>query len=101
VFTGPSATRDAVVRTGTVIGGRTVQSVSACREMLNAVGQVAATVTYNDGTQAVIRATPRRQMHPRGEAFLGRVAESRSSSAEPARSASAGGSGRATSTPLA
>jgi len=43
-----------------VIGGRTVQSVSACREMLNAVGQVAATVTYDDGTQAVIRATPHR-----------------------------------------
>ena len=60
VFTGPNATRDAVVRTGTVIGGRTVQSVSACREMLNAVGQVAATVTYDDGTPAVIRATPRR-----------------------------------------
>ena len=34
VFTGPNATRDAVVRTGTV--------------------------TYDDGTQAVIRATPRR-----------------------------------------
>ena len=35
------------------------QSVSACREMLNPLGQVAATVTYTDGTPAVIRATPR------------------------------------------
>lgn len=59
VFTGPDATADAVVRTGTVIGGRTVESVSACREMLNATGQAAATVSYTDGTQAVIVATRR------------------------------------------
>ena len=47
VFTGPHPTRDAVVRTGTVIGGKVVQSVSGCREMLNPLGQVAATVTYS------------------------------------------------------
>jgi hypothetical protein len=59
VFTGPDPIRDAVVRTGTVIGSRTVDSVSACREMLNAPGQVTATVFYADGTHAVIRADPR------------------------------------------
>jgi hypothetical protein len=60
VFTGPDPVDDAVIRTGDVIGGKTVQSVSACREMLNARGQVAALVTYDDFSAAIVRATPRR-----------------------------------------
>lgn len=59
VFTGPDAVADAVIRTGDKIRGKTVQSVSACREMLNARGQVAARVTFDDFSQAIIRATPR------------------------------------------
>ena len=60
VLTGPDAVADAVIRTGDKIRGKTVQSVSACREMLNARGQVAARVTFDDFSQAIIRATPRR-----------------------------------------
>jgi hypothetical protein len=60
VFTGPDPDSDAVIRTGDVVGGKTVESVSACREMLNARGQVAARVTFDDFTDAIIRATPRR-----------------------------------------
>lgn len=60
VFTGPNPVSDAVIRTGDTIAGRTVQSVSACREMLNIRGQVAAKVTFEDFTEAIIRATPRR-----------------------------------------
>jgi hypothetical protein len=59
VFTGPDAVADAVIRTGDKVRGKTVQSVSACREMLNAAGQVAARVTFDDFSQAIIRATPR------------------------------------------
>jgi len=51
VFTGPSAATDAVIRTGDTVGGNTVQSVSACREMLNARGQVAARVTFEDTSE--------------------------------------------------
>ena len=58
VFTGPNAATDAVIRTGDTVGGKTVQSVSACREMLNARGQVAAKVTFEDSSEAIIRATP-------------------------------------------
>jgi len=50
---------DAVIRTGDTVAGRTVQSVTACREMLNLRGQVAAKVTFDDFTEAIIRATPR------------------------------------------
>lgn len=57
VFTGPNAATDAVIRTGDTVGGKTVQSVSACREMLNARGQVAAKVTFEDSSEAIIRAT--------------------------------------------
>jgi hypothetical protein len=60
VFTGPDAVADAVIRTGDTVGDKTVQSVSACREMLNAFGQVAARVTFDDSSEAIIRATPRR-----------------------------------------
>ena len=59
VFTGPDAVADAVVRTGDTVGGKVVQSVSACREMLNLRGQVAARVTFEDFSAAIIRATPR------------------------------------------
>jgi hypothetical protein len=59
VFTGPNPTSDAVIRTGDTIGDKTVQFVSACREMLNIRGQVAARVTFEDFTEAIIRATPR------------------------------------------
>jgi hypothetical protein len=59
VFTGPNPASDAVVRTGDTVAGRTVQSVSACREMLNARGQVAAKVTFDDSSEAIVRATPR------------------------------------------
>ena len=58
VFTGPNAATDAVIRTGDTVGGKTVQSVSACREMLNARGQVAAKVTFEDSSEAIIQATP-------------------------------------------
>ena len=58
VFTGPDAAADAVIRTGDVVGGRTVQSVSGCREMLNLLGQVAVRATFDDGSQAIVRATP-------------------------------------------
>src|SRR5918999_188901 len=44
LFTGPDAVADAVIRTGDTVGGKVVQSVSACREMLNLRGQVAARV---------------------------------------------------------
>jgi hypothetical protein len=60
VFTGPDPVADAVIRTGDVVGGETVQSVSGCREMLNARGQVAVRVTFEDFSQAIVRATPRR-----------------------------------------
>jgi hypothetical protein len=60
VFTGPDPVEDAVIRTGDVVDGKTVQSVSACREMLNARGQVAARVTFEDFSQAIVRASPRR-----------------------------------------
>jgi hypothetical protein len=60
VFTGPNAESDAVIRTGDTVGGKTVQAVSACREMLNAGGQVAARVTFDDFSEAIIRATPGR-----------------------------------------
>jgi len=43
---------------GHKVRGKTVQ-VSACREMLNAAGQAAARVTFDDFSQAIIRATPR------------------------------------------
>ena len=59
VFTGPNSVSDAVIRTGDAVAGKTVQSVSACREMLNIRGQVAARVTFDDSTEAIIRATPR------------------------------------------
>jgi hypothetical protein len=59
VFTGPNSVSDAVIRTGDTVAGKTVQSVSACREMLNARGQVAAKVTFEDFREAIIRATPR------------------------------------------
>lgn len=59
VFTGPDPVADAVIRTGDTVDGKTVQSVGACREMLNARGQVAAKVTFEDFSEAVIRATPR------------------------------------------
>jgi hypothetical protein len=58
VFTGPDAVSDAVIRTGDRVGGKRVQSVSACREMLNARGEVAVRVTFED-SQAIVRATPR------------------------------------------
>jgi hypothetical protein len=60
VFTGPDPVADAVIRTGDVVEGKTVQSVSGCREMLNARGQVAVRVTFEDFSQAIVRATPRR-----------------------------------------
>jgi hypothetical protein len=60
VFTCPNAEYDAVIRTGDTVAGKTVQSVSACREMLNARGQVAARVTFEDFTEAIIRASPHR-----------------------------------------
>jgi hypothetical protein len=60
VFTGPNSVSDAVIRTGDTVAGKTVQLVSACREMLNVRGQVAAKVTFEDSTEAIIRATPRR-----------------------------------------
>jgi len=60
VFTGPNSVRDAVIRTGDRIRGKRVQEVTACREMLNVRGQIAARVFYLDGTSAIIRATPRR-----------------------------------------
>jgi len=41
-----------------MVGGKTVQAVSACREMLNASGQVAARVTFDNFSEAIIRATP-------------------------------------------
>ena len=59
VFTGPDAVSDSVIRTGDAIGGKRVQSVTACREMLNARGQVAVKVTFEDFSEATIRATPR------------------------------------------
>jgi hypothetical protein len=59
VFTGPDALADAVIRTGDTVGGKTVRSVSACREMLNVLGQVAAKVTFDDFSEAIVRATPR------------------------------------------
>jgi hypothetical protein len=58
LFTGPNAESDAVIPTGNTVGGKTVQAVSACREMLNASGQVAAKVTFDDFSEAIIRATP-------------------------------------------
>jgi hypothetical protein len=59
VFTGPDAVSDAVIRTGDTVAGKTIQSVSACREALNARGQVAVKVTFEDFSEAIIRATPR------------------------------------------
>jgi hypothetical protein len=59
VFTGPNPDSDAVIRTGDTIGGKTVQFVKACREMLNIRGQVAVKVTFEDSTETIIRATPR------------------------------------------
>ena len=59
VFTGPTPVADAVIRSGNVVGGKTVQSVSACREMLNTRGQVAVKVTFEDFSEAIVRATPR------------------------------------------
>ena len=55
VFTGPNSVSDAVIRTGDTVAGKTVQSVSACSEMLNARGQG----DFEDFSQANIRATPR------------------------------------------
>jgi hypothetical protein len=59
VFTGPDSVSDAVIRTGDTVSGKTVQFVSACREMLNIRGQVAVKVTFEDFSEAIIRATPR------------------------------------------
>jgi hypothetical protein len=59
VFTGPNSASDAVIRTGDTVEGKTVQFVNACREMLNIRGQVAAKVTFEDFSEAIIRATPR------------------------------------------
>ena len=59
VFTGPNPVPDAVIRTGDRVAGKTVQSVSACREMLKARGQVAVRVTFEDFSQGIIRTTPR------------------------------------------
>jgi hypothetical protein len=59
VFTGPDPVADAVIRTGDTVAGNTVQSVFACREMLNARGQVAVKVTFDDFSEAIVRATPR------------------------------------------
>ncbi|HEV2874619.1 MAG TPA: choice-of-anchor tandem repeat NxxGxxAF-containing protein [Thermoleophilaceae bacterium] len=59
IFKGPNPVSDAVIRTGDTIADKTVQSVGACREMLNVRGQVAVKVTFEDFTEAIIRATPR------------------------------------------
>jgi hypothetical protein len=59
VFTGPNSVSDRVIRTGDTVAGKTVQSVNACREMLNIRGQVAVKVTFDDLSEAIIRATPR------------------------------------------
>ncbi len=60
VFTGRNPRTDAVIHTGDRVAGKRVESVTACREMLNARGQVAATVSFKNATEAVVRATPRR-----------------------------------------
>ena len=56
VFTGAGP----VLQTGDTIGARTVASVNGCREMLNPRGQVALTVQFADGGEAILRADPRR-----------------------------------------
>ena len=49
-----------MLQTGDTIGTRTVASVNGCREMLNPRGQVALTVRFDDGGEAILRADPGR-----------------------------------------
>lgn len=59
VFVAPPGGAPApVVQTGDTVAGKTVAFANGCKEMLNGVGQVAVTVTFDDGSQAILRATP-------------------------------------------
>jgi hypothetical protein len=58
LLTGPDLAADRVIATGDVLFGRTVTSILFGREGLNDAGQLAFTAFFDDGSSAVVLATP-------------------------------------------